>query len=175
MKLTQLCLGSGLEGVRPAVSLRSGTACLGGSLSAHPCAEFSLGGACFFFPPPWSHDGLELEAQAESGGGTQSDAPISEVMCMFANYTPTTFALCLNCLALLESPESGYGMDLLFLSSLSAEPQCLSEMLLNKSRAVGENEQRLERQASCILTKSRLCLVPLTPPHATLQSTHNLH
>lgn len=74
MKLTQLCLGSGLEGVHPAVSLRSGTACLSGSLSAHPCAEFSLGGACFFFSPPWSHDGLELEAQAESGGGTQSDA-----------------------------------------------------------------------------------------------------
>lgn len=92
MKLTQLCLGSGLEGVHPAVSLHSGTACLSGSLSVHPCTEFSLEGACFF-SPPWSHDGLELEAQAESGGGTQSDASISEAMCMFANYTPTTFTL----------------------------------------------------------------------------------
>lgn len=33
MNLTQLCLGSGLEGVHPAVSLRSGTACsVGASL-----------------------------------------------------------------------------------------------------------------------------------------------
>lgn len=46
-----------------------------------------------FVSSPWSHDGLELVAQAEGGGGTQSDASIREVMCMFANYTPTTFTL----------------------------------------------------------------------------------
>lgn len=105
MKLTQLCLGSGLEGVHPAVSLRSGTACLSGSLSAHPCAEFSLGGACFFFLLHGHMTAWSWRLRQKVVGEPRVMPFISEVMCMFANYTPTTFALCLNCLALLDSPE----------------------------------------------------------------------
>lgn len=141
----QLSLGSCLEGVHPVILLHSVKACLSGSLSSHLRTKYSLGGACFF--PPWPHDGLDWEAQAESSAGTENDIFNGDVPYLFSLGIPSHSPYH-NCFAHVDSPESYYSMDLHFLPLLSTQfaKVLLStfalRLLLNSSQAIRSAKNR---------------------------------